>query len=66
MLGPGMCAGRALAQQEMRLVLSVLVRQFDMKFAPDYHPQKWWEDMDDCYVFINGKLDVVITERKSK
>jgi cytochrome P450 len=40
MLGPGMSAGRALARQEMRLVLSVLVRQFDMRFAPDYHPQK--------------------------
>jgi cytochrome P450 len=59
-----MCAGRALARQEMRLVLSVLVRQFDMKFKPKYHPQKWWEDMDDYYVLNNGKLDVVITERK--
>jgi cytochrome P450 len=35
-----MSAGKALARQEMRLVLSVLVRQFDMRFAPDYHPQK--------------------------
>jgi cytochrome P450 len=65
-LGPGKCAGKALALQEMQLVLSALVRQFDIKFAPSYRPQKWWEDMNDYFVFVNGKLNVVIEERKQK
>ncbi|KAJ7872327.1 cytochrome P450 [Mycena olivaceomarginata] len=39
--GPHMCIGKALAHQEMRLVLARLVLAFDFEFAPDFDADRF-------------------------
>ncbi|KAF7305557.1 Cytochrome P450 [Mycena chlorophos] len=41
--GPHVCIGKALAYQEMRLVLARLVLTFDMEFAPGFDPTAFKE-----------------------
>jgi cytochrome P450 len=58
--GPTNCVGRALAQHEMRTILTALVRRFDMHFAPGFSPADWEAQLRDAYVLVRGKLPVVV------
>jgi cytochrome P450 len=62
--GPGNCVGRALALQEMRAVLSVLVRRFDFRFADGFRAEDWTNTLLDQYVLLRGKLGVVVSKRQ--
>ena len=52
---------------EMRTVVSLLMRRFDMRFGDDgsesYNPSRWEDEGEDWYAFQNGKLPVVLTCR---
>lgn len=61
--GPYNCVGKALAYQQMRMVVCMLVRAFDMQFAPGYDPSQWEEDLHDFLVIETGKLSVVVKRR---
>ena len=58
-----MCVGKALAYQKMRIVICMLVRAFDMKFAPGYDPSEWEDNLRDFLATSTGKLPVVLTPR---
>jgi hypothetical protein len=66
--GPANCAGKNLAMLEMRTVIALLIRRFDMafseRFTEGYSADKWGEDAEDWVVFKNGPLPVVLTSRR--
>jgi cytochrome P450 len=61
--GPSNCVGKALAYQQMRIVVCMLIRAFDMQFAPGYDSSRWEEDLHDFMVIETGKLPVVLKRR---
>jgi cytochrome P450 len=61
--GPGNCIGRTLAMNEMRAVLAILVRRFDMRLAPGFEPSNWERNLVDGYALRRGPLPVVMSER---
>jgi hypothetical protein len=40
----------------MRMVVSVIVSQFDLKLDPSYNPQKWNEEMGDYFITTKGPV----------
>jgi hypothetical protein len=58
------CAGRLLAQLEVRLIITTLVREFDMEFSPEWNPSDWNKNLSDYFVFAKGKLPVVLKSRR--
>lgn len=63
-LGPMNCAGKSLALLEMRVVISTLVRRFDVEFAEGYDAGRWEEELEDWLVFSKGQLPVVLRPRR--
>jgi cytochrome P450 len=61
--GPGNCVGRALAMNEMRAVIAMLVRRFDMHLDPGFSPGKWEDELVDGYILGRGALPVVMSSR---
>ena len=49
---------------EMRLVVAMLMRKFDFRFADGYDPAQWDRELVDVFVLETGKLPVVISLRK--
>lgn len=60
--GPANCAGKNLALLEMRTVLSLIIRRFEISFGDNsskpYDPKNWDEEGEDWFVFKNSKLPV--------
>jgi hypothetical protein len=48
---------------EMRAVLAMLVRGFDVRLAPGFVPEQWTNGLRDAFALVRGELDVVLTER---
>ncbi|CAA7267082.1 unnamed protein product [Cyclocybe aegerita] len=63
-LGVANCAGKNLAWMEMRMVVSLMVQNFEMKFAKGYNPQQWYNDLTDYFVTMKGELPTILTPRK--
>lgn len=61
--GPAMCVGKNLAYQEMRVVVSVLMRRFEMRFAEGFVSASWEEGLEDFLLFKRGKLPIVLSPR---
>ncbi|THH05653.1 hypothetical protein EW145_g4639 [Phellinidium pouzarii] len=61
--GPANCAGRALAQTEMRMIVALLMQHFSMRFADGYDPRDWEAHIEDWFTVKKGKLHVVLTPR---
>lgn len=61
--GPANCVGRSLALLEMRMVVSVLMQRFEMRFADGYDPKEWEENLEDWFLLSTGPLLVVLTPR---
>jgi hypothetical protein len=61
--GPTNCVGRALALHEMRTVLAVFVRRFDVRFEPGFQAQDWLDQLHDKGILARGRLDVVLSSR---
>lgn len=61
--GPANCAGKNLALVEMRMVVTLLVQRFDMRFPDDYDVTNWEAHLKDFYTFEVGDLPVILTSR---
>jgi cytochrome P450 len=59
-----MCIGRQLALHELRVLVSTIVRRFDISFAPDFAPEDWTRSLYDHFVLLGGNLWVVFQIRK--
>ena len=62
--GPAGCIGKQLAWVEMRMVVCLLVKHFDLSFAPGYNPLQYESDIRDYYLTIKGSLPAVLSPRK--
>ncbi|KAF8989678.1 high nitrogen upregulated cytochrome P450 monooxygenase 2 [Cyathus striatus] len=59
--GPMNCAGKLLAQLELRVVVASLVRDLDFKFQDDWDTLNWEKELEDMFVFKKGKLPVELS-----
>ncbi|KAL5520928.1 hypothetical protein ACEPAF_2931 [Sanghuangporus sanghuang] len=62
--GPANCVGKNLALLEMRMVVAAIVQKFDIRFAADYDPQKWDEELQAFMAMSVGKLPVALNPRR--
>jgi cytochrome P450 len=63
-IGPEMCVGRQLALHELRVLLSTIVRRFDISFAPGFASEDWTRSLYDHYILFGGSLWLVLQMRK--
>lgn len=61
--GPANCAGKNLALVEMRMIVCLLLQRFHMRFADEFQPWEWEENLEDWFVMKKGRLPVVLTRR---
>ncbi|KAH8108748.1 high nitrogen upregulated cytochrome P450 monooxygenase 2 [Phellopilus nigrolimitatus] len=61
--GPEICAGRNLALTELRMVVSLIIQRFEVRFASGYDPREWETKLEDWFTMKNGRLPVVLTSR---
>lgn len=57
------CVGKNLAIVEMRMVVTLLMQKFDMRFAEGYDSRKWEENLEDWFVIKTGELPVVLSSK---
>lgn len=66
--GPANCAGKSLALTEMRAVITLLLKRFDLGFESkdslEVQRVKWESQMKDRFVFTKGKLPIWLKERR--
>jgi len=62
--GPSNCVGKPLAMVEMRYVLALLIRRFELSLDDGYDPSRWEKGLLDHYVLTKGSLPVKFTVRK--
>ena len=62
--GTRLCAGRTLAQMEMRATAASVVQKFDMEIADGYDIKQWDKDLQDFFVFSTGPLPIRLIERQ--
>ena len=58
------CVGKQLAYREMRIVITSVLRHFDIRFADGYDLDSWFEEMHDDITLAKGELPVVLTKRR--
>ncbi|KAJ7650724.1 cytochrome P450 [Roridomyces roridus] len=61
--GPANCIGKALAYQEMRLVICTLMTKFNLAFEVGFDARTWEVNLRDYYILSKGKLPVVFSPR---
>lgn len=59
------CIGKPLALNQMRSVITLLVSEFDVRFAPNEDGQAVWRDLKDQFNSHPGKLDLVFSKKKA-
>jgi cytochrome P450 len=62
-VGPMNCAGKLVAQLELRVVVATLVQQLDMELEPGWDRARWEQGLEDFFVFKKGVLPVIIKTR---
>jgi cytochrome P450 len=55
--------GRALARLELRTVLAAFVRRYELRFAPGYAAEDWFDNLGDGFTMIRPPLRVVLSRR---
>ncbi|KDR74026.1 hypothetical protein GALMADRAFT_269528 [Galerina marginata CBS 339.88] len=63
--GPANCAGKSLAVLELRYLVTMLVRQFDMRFENGFTAGAWEKSLLDRFVIAKGPLPVVLSPRRT-
>ena len=63
-VGPQNCAGRAIAQQEMRAILCAILRKFEVQEAPGFDMDTWEKNLKDYFISHRGSLMVTLTPRR--
>ena len=64
-LGPMNCVGKALALQEMRMLVCALIQKFDMRFPDDWDAQRYEDGLMDFFTVQKPELRVVVTPRQA-
>ncbi|KAF7360564.1 hypothetical protein MVEN_00787500 [Mycena venus] len=62
-LGPANCVGQKFAKRELFMVLSVLFKSFDLRFADGFNSEAWPMGRRDYFVVTRGPLRVTLTPR---
>jgi cytochrome P450 len=65
-LGARQCVGKSLALVELRLIIAVLLKEFDVKFAEGYDSGVMWRDMKDQVTAQPGLVLCEFTPRGGK
>jgi len=63
-LGPMNCVGQKFAKREMLMVLSVLFKSFDLRFADGFDREAWPTHIHDFFVTTRGPMSVNLTPRE--
>ncbi|KAK6997130.1 cytochrome P450 [Favolaschia claudopus] len=61
--GPSNCVGQSFAKLEMRMVLCILFKSFELRFADGFDAKAWPSGMQDFFVITRGPLYVKLTPR---
>ncbi|KAJ7675032.1 high nitrogen upregulated cytochrome P450 monooxygenase 2 [Mycena olivaceomarginata] len=61
--GSQQCSGKALAYREMRVVITMILKKFDVMFEEGYNPEDWEAGLRDDTVIVKDKLPVTLTVR---
>lgn len=62
--GPSNCVGRALAKQEMMIVVCALLQRFEFSFADGFDGREWPETIRDFFVTVRGPLLIQLRSRQ--
>lgn len=60
---PTTCIGKQLAYNEIRLVVSTLVRNFDFEVLPEWDTGLWEKNTYEGFVMSKGELPVIVAPR---
>ena len=63
--GPANCVGKSLAMLELRYIITMLVRQFDILFQPGFKVESCENGLGDKFILSGGPLPIVISPRAS-
>jgi len=63
-MGKFSCIGKHLALNELRTVISKMVLEFDIAFAPGEDGRKLIEESRDVFTMSNSELKLIWTERE--
>ena len=55
--------GKSLALVELRLTIAILLKHFDVAFAPDYDTDIMWRDMKDQVTAQPGRVLCIFRPR---
>ncbi|KAJ6495407.1 high nitrogen upregulated cytochrome P450 monooxygenase 2 [Mycena sanguinolenta] len=64
-LGPANCVGQKFAKCELFLVLSILFKSFDLRFAHGFDNEAWGLTLEDHFIVTRGPLRVNLMPRHS-
>ena len=64
--GPFSCVGKQVALQEMRLVLTAVVREFDAKLPDDFDSERFAKSTKSFFTIQIEELPMILTRRRSK
>ena len=62
--GPGNCAGKGLALQEMRMVVSAMMQRLDLSLADGFDAVAYENGMHDYLILSRPPLPVIVKQRK--
>jgi cytochrome P450 len=62
------CAGKPLAMMQLRMVVAMIIRKFELSFAPDQQKvyERYIQDQADCFTLHLHPLPLILKERASK
>ncbi|KAK5627594.1 hypothetical protein RRF57_003309 [Xylaria bambusicola] len=63
--GARYCLGKNMAMNGLRLVVSIILQDYDVSFAPGYDEETMWRDMRDQVTCQPGAVHCVFLPRKS-
>lgn len=61
--GPHNCVGKEIACRQLRYVVCLMMRRFEIRFADGFSQRKWIEKACDRLVLSTGSLPVTLTPR---
>ena len=62
--GPMVCAGKAVAQTEIRAVMCALLQQFDFQVVDQSYMDSWEDKVKEIFTTGRGTLPVRVSLRK--
>ncbi|KAB8202109.1 cytochrome P450 monooxygenase [Aspergillus parasiticus] len=61
--GPYACVGKRLALMELRRVIAVILRSYDVALAPGQSANAFWEGQMDTFTLVAPSLELMFTRR---